>query len=91
MTCSARRTLNKLLSAQFSPYLSNIHQIKQKNLRKSVLKTSDDMQLIHSDTRSLGFLLSLNWDRFLYFGMLALCLALSAYVASVSFANPFIL
>ncbi|WP_375266981.1 hypothetical protein [Planktotalea sp.] len=49
------------------------------------------MQLIHSGTRSLGFLLSLNCDRFLYFGMLALCLALSAYVASVSFANPFIL
>jgi hypothetical protein len=49
------------------------------------------MQLIQSGTRSLGFLLSLNWDRFLYFGMLALCLALLAYVASVTFANPFIL
>ncbi|EDZ42331.1 MAG: hypothetical protein P8P65_11965 [Planktotalea sp.] len=49
------------------------------------------MQLIQSGTRSLGFLITLNWDRIVYFGMLGLCLALSAYVASVSFANPFIL
>ena len=49
------------------------------------------MQMIQSSTRSLGFLIELNWDRFLYFGMLALCLVLSAYVASVTFANPFIL
>lgn len=49
------------------------------------------MQMIQSSTRSLGFLIELNWDRFLYFGMLALCLALSAYVASLSVANPFIL
>lgn len=32
------------------------------------------MQMIQSTTRSLGFLLELNWDRFLYFGMLGLCL-----------------
>ena len=49
------------------------------------------MQLIQSGTRSLGFLITLNWDRIVYFGMLGLCLALSAYIASVSFANPFIL
>ena len=49
------------------------------------------MQMIHSSTRSLGYLIELNWDRLVYFGMLGLCLALSAYVASVTFANPFIL
>jgi hypothetical protein len=49
------------------------------------------MQMIQSSTRSLGFLIELNWDRLVYFGMLGLCLALSAYVASVTFANPFIL
>jgi hypothetical protein len=49
------------------------------------------MQMIQSTTRSLGFLLELNWDRFLYFGMLGLCLGLSVYVASVTFPNPFIL
>lgn len=49
------------------------------------------MQLIQASTRSLGLLVELNWDRLLYVGMIALCLALSAYVASVSFANPFML
>ncbi len=49
------------------------------------------MQHIQSGTRSLGFLLALNLDRILYFTMLAICLVLSAYVASVTFANPFIL
>lgn len=49
------------------------------------------MQLIQSTTRSLGFLIELNWDRFVYFGMLGLCLGLSVYVASVTFANRFIL
>lgn len=49
------------------------------------------MQMIHASTRSLGLLIELNWDRILYFGMLALCLVLSAYVASVTFTNPFIL
>ena len=49
------------------------------------------MQMIQTSTRSLGFLIELNWDRFLYFGMLALCLVLSAYVASATLANPFIL
>jgi len=49
------------------------------------------MQMIQSSTRSLGFLIELNWDRLVYFGLLGLCLLLSAYVASVSFANPFIL
>lgn len=49
------------------------------------------MQMIQSSTRSLGVLIELNWDRILYFVMLGLCLVLSAYVASVSIANPFIL
>lgn len=49
------------------------------------------MQLIQASSRSLGYLIELNWDRIVYFAMLGLCLALSAYVASVSFANPFIL
>ena len=49
------------------------------------------MQMIQSGKLSLGFLITLNWDRIVYFGMLGLCLALSAYVASASFANPFIL
>jgi hypothetical protein len=49
------------------------------------------MQQIQAGTRALGFLIELNWDRILYFGMLALCLGLSAYVASATFANPFIL
>lgn len=40
---------------------------------------------------SLGFLITLHWDRIVYFVILGLCLALSGYVASVSFANPFIL
>lgn len=49
------------------------------------------MQLIQSTTRSLGFLIELNWDRFVYFGMLGLCLGLLVYVASVTFANRLIL
>ncbi|WP_431364726.1 hypothetical protein [Planktotalea sp.] len=49
------------------------------------------MQMIQSSTRSLGFLIELNLDRLVYFVMLGICLALSAYVASVTFANPFIL
>jgi len=49
------------------------------------------MQLIQSSTRSLGYLIALNWDRLVYCGMIVICLALSAYVASVNFANPFIL
>lgn len=49
------------------------------------------MQIIQASTRSLGLLVALNGDRILYFVALGLCLALSAYVASASFANPFIL
>lgn len=49
------------------------------------------MQLIHSGTRSLGLLIELNWDRILYIAAIALCWTLSAYVASRTFANPFIL
>lgn len=49
------------------------------------------MQMIQASSRSLGYLIELNWDRIVYFGMLGLCLALSAYVASLTFANPFIL
>ena len=49
------------------------------------------MQMIQSGKLSLGFLITLHWDRIVYFVILGLCLALSGYVASVSFAKPFIL
>ena len=48
------------------------------------------MQMIQSGTLSLGFLITLHWDRIVYFMMLGLCLTLSGYVAWVSFAIPFI-
>lgn len=49
------------------------------------------MQMIMDSKRGLEVLIELNWDRLLYIGMIALCLALSAYVASATLANPFIL
>lgn len=49
------------------------------------------MQMIHSSSRSLGLLIELNWDRLVYFAILAMCLVMSAYVASATLANPFIL
>ncbi|MEM9580242.1 MAG: hypothetical protein AAF891_06105 [Pseudomonadota bacterium] len=49
------------------------------------------MQMIQANSASIWLLLQLGWDRILYFVMLGLCLTLSAYVASVTFTNPFIL
>jgi hypothetical protein len=49
------------------------------------------MQTLHANTRGLSLLMSLNLDRLLYLGMIGSCLALSAYVASITTGNPFIL
>lgn len=49
------------------------------------------MQLIRSTSPSLALLFELFADRILYPAMIALCLLLSAYVASATLVNPFIL
>lgn len=46
------------------------------------------MDMIQTNTRSLGLLIELNWDRILYVTAIALCWTLSAYVASQTFAHP---
>lgn len=49
------------------------------------------MQMIRTTTPSIALLLEVFADRVLYPAMIALCLGLSAYVASATLYNPFIL
>ena len=41
------------------------------------------MQTIHTGYRGLTLLFDLNWDRFLYFGTIAVALLLGAYLGSL--------
>lgn len=49
------------------------------------------MQMIRTNTPSIALLMEVFADRVLYPAMIALCLVLSAYVATTTIYNPFIL